>query len=158
MPTCPNCTFTIDAKDTICPWCDNPVDAEYTPTKDSSGAVVAGSKRISALMRRYKDAYLVARAVNGYGSIIKVAGIIIGSLLMLVGLFLVFQRDNTSFALASGVMLLFFGIFVGVLFYLIGILISAQGQILKASLDGAVNTSPFLTDDNRARIMSLPEA
>jgi len=48
-----------------------------------------------------------------------------------------------------------FGIFAGALFYIVGVLVSAQGQILKASLDGAVNSSPFLADEHRARIMSL---
>jgi hypothetical protein len=42
--------------------------------------------------------------------------------------------------------------------YVLGILVSAQGQILKASLDNAVNGSPFLTNEHRAKVMSLPGA
>jgi hypothetical protein len=41
------------------------------------------------------------------------------------------------------------------LLWALGVVISAQGQLLKASIDGAVNTSPFLVDDQRAKIMSL---
>jgi hypothetical protein len=41
------------------------------------------------------------------------------------------------------------------LFFILGSLVSAQGQILKATLDGAVNTSPFLTDEQRAQMMRL---
>jgi hypothetical protein len=37
----------------------------------------------------------------------------------------------------------------------LGIMVSAQGQTLKAALDCAVNSSPFLSDDQRAQIMSL---
>jgi len=45
---------------------------------------------------------------------------------------------------------------VGGLFYLLGVLISALGQILEASVDTAINTSPFLSNAHRAEIMSLP--
>jgi hypothetical protein len=48
-----------------------------------------------------------------------------------------------------------FGILAGLVLYVFGILISAQGQILQATLDSAVNSSPFLTDEMRAEMMSL---
>jgi hypothetical protein len=156
VPTCPNCTFTIDAKDKVCPWCDNPVDAVYTPTKDANGAVVAGSNRISVLMKRYRDAYLVAKVTDGFGGIIKGIGIVIAALLALVGLILMGNGRDASFAL--GFVTLVSGIVAGVWFYVVGVLVSAQGQILKASLDGAVNSSPFLANEHKAKIMSLPEA
>jgi hypothetical protein len=41
------------------------------------------------------------------------------------------------------------------LFFVLGIIVSAQGQILKANLDSAVNTSPFLTTQQKARVMDL---
>ncbi len=40
--------------------------------------------------------------------------------------------------------------------HFLGIVVAAQGQILKASLDTAVNSSPFLPDAVRANIMTLP--
>lgn len=39
--------------------------------------------------------------------------------------------------------------------FVLGILISAQGQTLKATLDTAVNGSPLLTKDEMRQIMSL---
>jgi len=39
--------------------------------------------------------------------------------------------------------------------WVLGVFVSAQGQLLKANIDEAVNTSPFLVDDQRAKIMSL---
>jgi hypothetical protein len=39
--------------------------------------------------------------------------------------------------------------------YVLGALVAAQGQTLKASLDCAVNGSPFLTHEERAHIMSV---
>jgi hypothetical protein len=47
------------------------------------------------------------------------------------------------------------GCLAGLLWYVIGIFVAAQGQILKATLDSAVNSSPFLTDAHKAEIMSL---
>ena len=38
-------------------------------------------------------------------------------------------------------------------FFVLGVIISAEGQLLLAALDTAVNSSPFLTDDQRAQII-----
>jgi hypothetical protein len=45
---------------------------------------------------------------------------------------------------------------VGILSWLSGVLLNAQGQLLLASLDGVVGFSPFLTDEERAEVMKLP--
>jgi hypothetical protein len=50
--------------------------------------------------------------------------------------------------------LVFGGIWFG-LFFVLGILVSAQGQILRATLDTAVNTSPFLTNEDKACVIDL---
>lgn len=47
---------------------------------------------------------------------------------------------------------------VGVLFWVCGVGVAAQGQILQATLDSAVATSPFLTDSERAQAKGLPRA
>jgi hypothetical protein len=158
MPVCSNCSNPIDAKTRFCPYCDAPVEITYTATKDSSGAVLAGSSQISVLVNRYKDAYLVARVTNGFGGMIKAIGIIIGSLLVLAGFVAASNSGPRELMSALGIMGIITGVITGALFYIIGVLVSAQGQILKASLDGAVNSSPFLTNEHRAKIMSLPEA
>lgn len=43
----------------------------------------------------------------------------------------------------------------GALLYCVGVLVAAQGQILLATLDTAVNSSPFLTNEDKAKAMSL---
>ena len=43
---------------------------------------------------------------------------------------------------------------VVLLFWVGGVLISSQGQIMKACLDSAINSSPFLADEHRAEAMS----
>jgi hypothetical protein len=82
------------------------------------------------------------------GTAIKAIGIILGVLVALVGLMAGSAEVTLSAILAA--------IAVGVFFFVFGALISAQGQVLKASLDTAVNTSPFLSNQQRAAIMSLP--
>ena len=114
----------------------------------------AASRQVAVLMRRYRDAYLVARSTNGFGILIKIIAVIVGVLLIVIGAFLFNEARGAE---PLGLAAIALGVVVGVLFYLLGILISAQGQILKASLDAAVNTSPFLTNTERATIMSLPK-
>ncbi len=41
------------------------------------------------------------------------------------------------------------------LFFVSGVLLSAQGQLLRASLDVAVNTSPGLTDAEKTRMLKV---
>jgi hypothetical protein len=113
-------------------------------------------RRDVALMKRYKDAYIVAKVTNGFGDIIKAIGIIIGVLLLLIGISVANDHGPGDPMRALGIVGIIFGIVIGAWFYIVGVLVSAQGQILKATLDSAVNGSPFLTDEERAKIMSLP--
>jgi hypothetical protein len=59
----------------------------------------------------------------------------------------------------SNVPVLFGGLLVAAIwfgvFFVLGIIVSAQGEILKANLDGAVNTSPFMTNEQKAQAMDL---
>lgn len=123
--------------------------------RDSSAGTAS---QASAVMKRYKDAYIGARVMNGFGGIIKTIGIVIGGLLALVG-FIVANNGGPGNPMSIlGIAGIVVGIIAGAWFYIIGVLVSAQGQILKASLDSAVNNSPFLTNEHRATIMSLPKA
>ena len=112
----------------------------------------------SAVIKRYKDAYVVARVTNGFGSFFKVAGVIIGALLAFGGFMVAGNAGPRDPMSVLGVVGIVVGVIAGALFFIIGVLVSAQGQMLKASLDGAVNSSPFLSNAQRAQVMSLPEA
>ncbi len=129
--------------------------SDNVDARSKTGNTGATSRQVAALKRRYLDAYLVARSTNGFGMLIKIIAVIAGALLAAVGA-LLFNEGRGAEAL--GVAAIALGIVIAVLFYLLGILVSAQGQILKASLDAAVNTSPLLTNADRVAIMSLPEA
>lgn len=102
-------------------------------------------------INRYFDAYLTARAINGVGALIKMLGIVLAVLIAL-GVFAI-SGDARDIRLILGGLIL--AAALGVPIYVLGILVAAQGQILKATLDTAVHSSPFLTDDQRASIMSI---
>jgi hypothetical protein len=107
------------------------------------------------VMSRYTDAYRLARAIVGVGTLVKVLGIVAAAIILLVGFEMVDGNFNATSR--NGVLLtsLLVAGLAWLLFWVLGVLISAQGQILKANVDEAVNTSPFLGDNQRAQIMSL---
>jgi hypothetical protein len=100
-----------------------------------------------AVVNRYSNAYFSARAIVGFGTAIKAVGIVLAVLLLLGTL-------ASAQYLPVGIP---FAVVIGAMFFFWGIFVSAQGEILKATLDTAVNGSPFLSNEQRARIMSLPE-
>jgi hypothetical protein len=113
----------------------------------------------SALVPRYRDAYRVAAAIVGLGNAIKAVGAILGGLI-LFGAFVVSTSSTGQFGggLAVGGMVggVFFGAVVGTLSWVCGVIVSAQGQILRATLDRAVAASPFMNDYERLGAMGLP--
>lgn len=158
MPICSNCSNPVGATDKSCQYCDAPIEVAYSPAVEHGGMGSAASSQTSAVVNRYKDAYLTARAVDGVGSISKGIGVAIALLLGLAGLVTIGNGRGGDTGAAIGIMTIGFGIATGAGLYVLGILVSAQGQILKAALDGAVNVSPFLTNEQRAKVMSLPSA
>jgi hypothetical protein len=96
---------------------------------------------------------LVARTIDGVGVTIKTIGLLLGALLALASLV---TGSNGGVGIAFAVMGIVLAGTIAAVLFLLGTLASAQGQILKAALDTAVNSSHFLTDQDRARVMSLP--
>jgi hypothetical protein len=58
-------------------------------------------------------------------------------------------------AVAAGI---FVAAIVGVLFWVSGVIVAAQGQILRATLDNAVAHLPFLNDHERLDAMGMPRS
>ena len=100
---------------------------------------------------RYRDGYLVGRAIDGIGSFVKAIGLILG---VLVALGTMVGGSGTLGAASLPIGLLL-GLIVACPLYVLGVLVSSSGQMLKASLDAAVHTSRFLTDAQRMKVMSL---
>jgi hypothetical protein len=105
------------------------------------------------LSRRYQDAYRAARAACGIATAVKVIGGILGGIICL-GSYVTGQSLGRSAGevFLTG-LLIGFGTFV--LFWVVGVMVGALGQQLKASLDTAVYSSTFLNNHQRAEIMSL---
>jgi hypothetical protein len=101
-----------------------------------------------------------------FGNAIKGVGVVLAVLIVLGEIFLTSQAGRGSASTLfspspdNGVTVLlgacFFAVIVGVFFSAAGTLVVALGEILKANLDCAVNSSPFLTDELRAEAMSIP--
>ncbi len=100
-------------------------------------------------MSRYTDSYLVARTITAFGAIVKFIAFIIGGGVILVSLV---AGGQSAQYFIGGILL---AAIVGIPIYVLGVLVTAQGQILKATLDTAVNSSPLLTKDEMKQIMSL---
>ncbi|MFN6962335.1 MAG: hypothetical protein ACK4S4_01065 [Pyrinomonadaceae bacterium] len=119
------------------------------------------------MIGRYRDGYRVARTLDGFGKLLKILGAVACGLIILAGLVAGQSMSNWSRgfgASASDSAAVTVGVFiysaisgglVGLIFWIVGTWFSAQGQILKAHLDSAVHSSPFLSDPERARVMSL---
>src|SRR5208282_2129188 len=111
----------------------------------SDPAETGGSPTSFRLMERYQNAYHVARTACGLGSAAKVIGLIVGVAILASGL----QMGNVFGGAAVGL-----GVIVAALFWILGTLVSAIGENLKAALDTAVYSSTFLDNAQRAKIMS----
>jgi hypothetical protein len=119
---------------------------------DGATSASASSSATTPLARRYDDAYGVARAVIGVGSFMKILAVILGGLIALVSLVIASQ---SSLGAVAGLVGLITAGSIGLAIYISGVLITATGQIMRATLDTAVNTSPLLSHDDVSRIMSL---
>ncbi len=110
----------------------------------SDPAQEAEMSAVVQLMERYQNSYRAAGTACRLGTVSKVIGVIAGTFVWLGGV------QSSLGAVAAGL-----GVLVIAFFWIIGTLVSAVGENLKASLDTAVYTSTFLNNAQRAKIMSL---
>jgi len=87
----------------------------------------------------------------GLGNAIKVVGAILASIIFLVR----WVPGTVCWGWRGGGGI-FIALIVGILFWICGVIVAAQGQILLATVDTAVASSHFLTDTERAQAMGLP--
>ena len=106
----------------------------------------------SGVGSRYRDAYLVAKTTSAIGIAVKVIGIILGVLVGIVGIVAGVQHEGAPQFILGGVLL---GFIVALPLWVLGVLVCAQAQVLKATLDTAVHSSPFLTKEEMAKAMSI---
>jgi len=147
---CPNCgtRWELDEKDTqspqiTCDDCKTVFNVQESITKERENTVLL-------LTKRYQNAYLVANTTNAIGSFIKGIGILLG-VIICVAAFVGGSKIGT----VVGVVGVIGGIVVGCFIAMFGVLICALGQVLRATLDVAVNTSPLLSTSERTEITSV---
>jgi hypothetical protein len=135
-----------------------PAHTDPLPSPDVHTASPVQRPKVSretSVVRRYSEAYLVARSTAGLGKAISFLGQACagcGVLGLLGGLA---ANPLQDIRLALLIPLGIAALPVGLLFYCLGVLIGAHGQMLKATLDSAINSSPFLSDDQKATAMSI---
>ena len=116
------------------------------------------------LLRRYWDAYLAAGIVVSVGKFVKIGGGIVGAGLGYgaFGMVNTLTRGSYSggygnYSSSESTPAMIVGgcvaICVAGAFFVLGVLIAAQGQLTLASLDTAVNSSPILTDEEKIQII-----
>jgi RNA polymerase subunit RPABC4/transcription elongation factor Spt4 len=145
-----------------------PLHNMFANTNTQTAAPAEPLDRLSSLKKRYKDGYRVATAIEGFGLVLKIVGLVVGALIasfgLIVGLAAVEASRNSMFNNGGGMNAFIYSVFLFLIIggtvtavsWILGVMISAQGQLLKANLDCAVNSSPFLTDLSKAEIMALP--
>jgi hypothetical protein len=92
---------------------------------------------MDSLELRYQDAYRIADGAITLGNIIKLVGLVLGGLILLVGVIGASGFGGATVFLGS----LIFAVVVAGGGFIAGVFLSAQGQMIRATLDIAVNTS-----------------
>lgn len=137
-----------------CRACGEPISGMHAHSVSASvvGANSASSKARANAALRYHDAYLVARVTDGIGGVVKIVGFIIGAAIAFAGFKMGSTNDENNSLIVGSIIL---AAVITVPFYVLGVLVSTLAQSLKALLDAAVHTSPFLTDADKASVMSI---
>jgi hypothetical protein len=108
---------------------------------------------VPGLHRRYSDAYAIASGLVQLGRIVKYVSMSVGGLVAFMSLFMLLQQTFIFILFAAvGIIV---GIMVGFFGFAAGVMISAQGQIMLAMIDTAVNTSPLVSATENAYLIGL---
>lgn len=99
------------------------------------------------LATRYNDAYFVAKAIVGLGKAVQIVGYILAGITVLISFGLADYEEALVLVGFAGAGVVAFTAFV------MGVLISAQGQMLRAAVDTAVNSSPLLTPEEVSQVI-----
>jgi len=96
---------------------------------------------MDSIEARYQDAYRIAEGAITLGKIVKVVSLILGCLILLIGMIGSSGFGGASVFLGS----LIFAVIVAGGGFISGVFIAAQGQMIRATLDIAVNTTSLRT-------------
>jgi uncharacterized membrane protein len=145
---------------TIPPFPVRPADPRSVDSSRDGTPISA--QLIHAAMTRYRHAYYYARFLDTVGKVLKGIGIVVALLIVFAALALsgAASREFGGRGLeVGGTVVIGAGLYGGIFFFVFwlwSVIWRASGQFLKATLDSAVHSSPFLTDLERAELMHLP--
>ena len=109
-----------------------------------------------AAIERYQDAYREAERAVAFGETVRLGGIFLGGVVFVVALvaFQLSPAARSGFPMVS-ILLLACTVLLVLTSHVLGMGFHVQGKLLKAVLDSDVNSSPFLSNAQRAKAMSL---
>ena len=114
-------------------------------------SIPSAAKEFSvALRKRYSDAYNEAHAIVTIGKTIKIIAIILSIVATVSGFALSAEQRGNDYLWMGGIIV---ACIIGIPVYILGILVSAQGQTSLATLDTAVNSSRNLSDEDVTKVM-----
>jgi len=110
----------------------------------------------TAAIRRYQDGYRVADTVITFGQSVKLGGIFVGGVIFVAGLveFILNPAEHHGFAVIFA-SLIACAILLILTAHILAMGLRGEGHLLRAALDSDVNSSPFLSNTQRARAMEL---
>jgi hypothetical protein len=114
------------------------------------------SSESTAAIERYECAYREAENLMTFGEAVRFGGIILGGAVVVGALIELLSNPAERFGFPVVFASLIACAFVlALVSQILGMGLWGQGQLLKASLDSDVHSSPFLSNAQRAKAMSL---
>lgn len=103
------------------------------------------------LAERYEDLYAAVKATSDYARLLKIVGVVFAALIIIGGTLTLVEKPE----LARNPLVVLGGIIaaatVAVSFHWCGTLVATLGQLLLVATDTAVNTSPLLSIELKAK-------
>lgn len=139
---------------------DSESETSGEPGHIASAVMNPHNARVAELViKRYADGYRVASVTETTGILVKILSglLFLGALLcVLLGVFCGTYSAGSADPMSA---FLFWGgikgMAVAVFVFILGVIISACGQMVKAQVDVAVTSSPFLSKREMAQMMNL---
>jgi len=112
------------------------------------------SNESTGAMERYRQAYGDAHTITDFAERVRLGGIVLGGVLV-VAASVAGQLGWHSGLRATSLLLLVFAVVAVLAGHVWEKVFQAQGRLLEMSVDAALNSSPFLSNTQRAAAMSL---
>jgi hypothetical protein len=112
----------------------------------------------TAVIKRYQDGFRAAEALVTFSYAVRYGGILVGGVVLVCGMveFILNPAEHHGFAVVFA-SLIGCAVILTLIAQVLGRGLQGEGQLLLAAFDSDVNSSPFLSNAQRAQAMSLRE-